>query len=112
MLGVGMKDVPEDSVQGLSPLHGVLWCHLRGRRINTREHVVIDDARSAFSLWDAAQWRYAKWCEVSDETVGQYRKHALRSHVGDLRLDELGEGHCGRMIASLDGCILFVQGPW
>ena len=55
MSGVGMKNVPEDSVLSLSPLHGVLRCHLEGQRVKAREHVVVDDARPEFSLWDAAQ---------------------------------------------------------
>jgi hypothetical protein len=72
---ISREDIPQETMESASPLHGFRWCTMNGVRIDRGIVVVVDHTWAAFTLGDTTDRREKQLLHVLEEVVKVYRFH-------------------------------------
>jgi hypothetical protein len=76
-------------LQGLTKLHGLLWCEPNGFVVQVRERRIHNEAGSPIMLRHDAQRRDAEVWPIRYRCIGQHQPMALATEVQHFVTDEL-----------------------
>ena len=112
VLGVGMSNAVEQSVEGSPKLHGFLGSERQGVLVDSPLGVVGQEPVLPIQFFLHVSWGPPEAREISDFGVGKHCPIATLHKLSHLVGDESRVFLSGGMTSFLDGCVQFLLGPW